>query len=136
MRKEEHFLGKVAQKAIIVREEKILLTRDPRTPEYWELPGGRLNVDESPETGLARELKEELGVNVDINEVIYLKQFLQGTEGANRALAIVYKATISPNAELAVDPREICEVGWFTKQEIASLKLFPEYQEALEKFFS
>lgn len=136
MKHEEHFLGKVAQKAIIVREEKVLLTRDPRTPEYWELPGGRLNVDEKPEDGLIRELKEELGVIVDVSEVVFLKQFLQGNEEAKRALVVVYKATISPNAELSVDSREICEVGWFTKQEIDSLKLFPEHQEALGEFFS
>ncbi len=129
-------MGKVAQKAIIVRDGKILLTRDPRTPEYWELPGGRLNIDESPEEGLVRELREELGITVSIGEVAFLKQFLQGTEEAKRALVIVYSATVPADAELTVDPKEICEVGWFSQQDIASLKLFPEYKEALEKFFS
>ena len=136
MKTEEHFIGKVAQKAIIVRNGKVLLTRDPRTPEYWELPGGRLNVDESPEGGLRRELQEELGVIANITEVVFLKQFLQGTKETKRALVIIYKATISPDAQLTVDPREICEVGWFSQREISSLKLFPEYREALEKFFS
>lgn len=65
-----------------------------------------------------------------------MKQFLQVNEGSRRALLIVYKATIPANAQLAVDPREVCEVGWFTKYKIASLKLFPEYKEALEKFFA
>ena len=41
---EQHFLGKVAQKVIIIRDNQVLLVRDPRQKsEIWELPGGRLN---------------------------------------------------------------------------------------------
>lgn len=34
----------------------------------WEFPGGKLEVDESPLAGLARELREELGVEVLVAE--------------------------------------------------------------------
>lgn len=60
MQTEEHFMGKVAQKAIIVNKGRVLMTRDPRTPEIWELPGERLNIDEISEEGLQREIQEEL----------------------------------------------------------------------------
>ena len=63
---ETHFLGKVAQKAVIVRNGEVLLVRDPRNPDIWELPGGRLNDGEEPAIGLAREIFEELGAKIQV----------------------------------------------------------------------
>ncbi|MFZ1316864.1 MAG: NUDIX hydrolase, partial [Candidatus Saccharimonas aalborgensis] len=34
----------------------------PDIAETWDIPGGRINVDESLETALKRELREEIGV--------------------------------------------------------------------------
>ncbi len=133
---EEHFLGKVAQKAIIYREDTVLLTRDPRTPDTWELPGGRLNVDEEPKEGLRRELKEELGVDCQIEDVLFLKQFRQSNESGQLSVVLVYKASMDPNATISVDPQEVIEFGWFTKEEVLKLPLFPEYHEALKLYFS
>lgn len=53
--------------ALIRKEGKILIAR--RKPEksqagLWELPGGKLEEEESPQEALKRELKEELGVEV------------------------------------------------------------------------
>ena len=46
--KEVHFCGKVAQKAVIEVDGKILVLRDPREKqEIWEIPGGRLNEGET-----------------------------------------------------------------------------------------
>ncbi len=134
---EEHFNGKVAQKAIIVRGDTVLLTRDPREVELiWELPGGRLNVGEEPRAGLARELKEELGVDCKVHEVVHMEQFVQGNEGA-RTLVIVYRATlINAQAAFSLDSREVAEARFVPLTELPTLPLYPEYQRALAAFTS
>ena len=37
-------------------------TADMSLPLKWELPGGKLEVDETPEAALVREIMEEMGV--------------------------------------------------------------------------
>jgi 8-oxo-dGTP diphosphatase len=59
-------LFQVAAKGIIVRKGAALILRGevrhgPRAGEQlWDLPGGRLETNETPEEGLMRELREEL----------------------------------------------------------------------------
>jgi len=55
--------------AVIERNGQILICR--RRPDQphalkWEFPGGKVEAQESPETALARELREELGIEAAI----------------------------------------------------------------------
>ena len=57
--------------AIIVQKGKILIGRRRKTdhlPLKWEFPGGKVHSDETPETCLVRELKEELAITAEIGE--------------------------------------------------------------------
>ena len=56
----------VVTAAILLRGDEVLLARRPvgdRLAGHWELPGGKLELGESPEECLARELAEELGID-------------------------------------------------------------------------
>jgi 8-oxo-dGTP diphosphatase len=53
--------------AIILRGEEVLLARRPEGKHLaglWELPGGKVEPQESPEEALAREVREELGIEI------------------------------------------------------------------------
>ena len=55
------------------REGRFLLTSRPAGKVYagyWEFPGGKLEPGESVEAALARELHEELGIDIDIDRVL------------------------------------------------------------------
>ena len=55
----------------VVRDGRLLAVRRTRPPELrgrWELPGGKVDGDESRDAALARELHEELGIEVRVEE--------------------------------------------------------------------
>jgi 8-oxo-dGTP pyrophosphatase MutT (NUDIX family) len=53
----------VSVKGIVVRGDAVMLVRNRR--DEWELPGGKLELGETPEDCVAREIDEELGLDVE-----------------------------------------------------------------------
>ncbi len=50
---------------------RYLITQRPRTaslPLLWEFPGGRVQPAETDQQALARELREEMGIEVEVKE--------------------------------------------------------------------
>ena len=64
---------KTVTAAIIIRDQKVLLTRrgpSEKLAGYWEFPGGKVEDGEALQECLGRELFEELGVAAVIGEVM------------------------------------------------------------------
>jgi len=64
----EDELVQFAQKALIIKDDKLLLIRksavDTKNPFKWELPGGRKQVGENVDEHIIREVYEEVGLRV------------------------------------------------------------------------
>ena len=61
--------------AIIFQNDKVLcVQRTEHEKEYvslkWEIPGGKVEVDESREEALVREIREELSVDIEVSEFL------------------------------------------------------------------
>lgn len=56
---------------VIRRDDTVLIARRESGPlaGQWEFPGGKLEPGESPEACLARELQEELGLEVEVGDI-------------------------------------------------------------------
>ena len=134
---EVHFKGKITFAAIVEREDRILLMQDPReSKSVWELPAGRMNIDEDPGETMEREFSEELGGYIKIGAVVHMQQFFHHGENAH-AFVIVYEAILAnPEEDFVLDDNEVSKVGWFKQEEITELELFPEYKRALEVYFA
>ena len=63
---------------LIWREGKLLITRRPpgsHLAGFWEFPGGKQEGDESLESCLEREIKEELGVEISVGKPFRTVQY-------------------------------------------------------------
>ncbi|MCZ2158047.1 8-oxo-dGTP diphosphatase MutT [Bartonella sp. 220] len=61
--------------ALLNQDKRVLLTERPQGKSLaglWEFPGGKVEKGETPEESLIRELKEELGIHVQLNNLFPL----------------------------------------------------------------
>lgn len=70
----------VSIKGVVVHANKVLLLKNTR--DEWELPGGRLELGETPEECVAREIEEETGWRVEVGPI--LDTWLYHVEIVNR----------------------------------------------------
>lgn len=106
---------------LIEKEDLILLIREAalKWDAKWFLPGGKVEINETPEDGAHREVKEEAGCDINIKGIFYIKfanNFLE------KQLTIFYSATIVGDELLKQIPdKHSLEVKWFTRDQITNL---------------
>jgi len=85
--------------ASIVREGRILLCRIseqiPNDAGKWTLPGGGIDFDESIPDGVARELSEETGYEIELGPVAWVEsEVFDGPSERVRVVRIIYEARV------------------------------------------
>lgn len=60
-------LYRVAAKAIIIRDHKILLVKEK--PGWFGLTGGGIDHGQTPQEALIREVTEEVGASIDVSQI-------------------------------------------------------------------
>jgi|SRR5208283_2865664 len=67
--------------AIMEKEGKILIARRKQGLHLagkWEFPGGKVEIGESPEACLKREMREEFGIDVEVGNFVAANEFDYG----------------------------------------------------------
>jgi len=104
----------------VVHNRRVLLVR--RSPvsggrESWEFPGGGLEFGESVDGCIRRELREEVGLEVDIGE--HLATFT-ALLNPGLQLVLIYKLAFSSTDAVALS-REHQDFRWMRLREVEDL---------------
>ena len=86
----------------------------------WDLPGGVVEVNESPQDAVSREVKEELDLDVTAGELL-LTDWLPPWSGWDDALCLVFDGGVRDSSivdEAVLQPREIRSVQFCTLEEV------------------
>ena len=98
----------------IISGEKILLARGVNFRGNWfSLVAGYVDVGESLEETVKREVNEEVGINV--TNICYYKSQPWGYSGS---MMIGFVAQADENQPVVIDENEIAEAAWFTKDNL------------------
>lgn len=98
-------------------------------PDVWDFPGGHLEDGETPEEALVRELREELGIEAQVDGAVMARWVAD-----DHSEDITFLAVSRWEGELVnLAPDEHDDIGWFTLAETQSLRLpDPRYGPLLE----
>ncbi|MBL4906373.1 MAG: NUDIX domain-containing protein [Sneathiella sp.] len=101
--------------ALITNEKgEILLVKRLREPEagFWGFPGGKVDFGETIEAAICREIKEELGILIELQELAHLVNYID-IDLEQHWLAPVYDAIILSGAPRIQEPLALSSCAWF-----------------------
>jgi len=114
----------VVAAALIDADGRVLVQqRPPGKPMagLWEFPGGKVEPSEAPEAALARELEEELGITLDIGDLVPLT-FASEPLGERHLTLLLYTLR---DWEGAPEPRHATALRWVRPGELRGLAMPP-----------
>jgi 8-oxo-dGTP diphosphatase len=101
------------------RVGRVLLARRAQEPSQgkWDAPGGFVHEGERPEEAVARELREEAGVEVELRDFLgaYVDDY-PDAHGVRKTLNLYWTASISSGAPEPAD--DVAELRWFARGEL------------------
>lgn len=132
--KTQQFVGKVCQKAIIVKEDKIFVTRGVHGETVWEFPGGRMHLGESAKEGLEREIREELGLEITRGVAVYADRYYHLREPNMPHFGIFYLCKVVDESVMQINEKEVREHAWLTREELQALPMYDDCRAAADAY--
>jgi 8-oxo-dGTP diphosphatase len=124
---------------LIIEGNRILLVERGREPlkGYWSLPGGILEVGETLDQAIRREVLEETGLIIEPLEVVELfERIMPDAEGRTEYhyLLVDYLCCVTGGELSAADDASRAE--WFVREDLPSLKLTQGTLPVIQKAFA
>lgn len=121
----EHY---VAVGGLVTNDKnEVLLVKSPL--RGWEFPGGVVEAGESLPQALKREIYEESGANVAINDIVGIY-----TNVVKNIVNIDFRCTYE-FGELTTSDESV-EVGWFTKEQARKMITCEKYIQRFENMLN
>jgi 8-oxo-dGTP pyrophosphatase MutT (NUDIX family) len=126
--------------ALIGRDDRLLLERRRDTGQ-WGLVGGKVELDESLEQALRKEVLEETGLTVasyalfgTFSDPSRIGAFADSAVVV-RSIVLAYTVEIEDVSALQCSDESL-ELGWFTREELAGLDIMPTCGDILEAYLT
>lgn len=116
----------VSVKGVLVHADRVVLLYNER--QEWELPGGKLELGETPEACVVREVAEELGVQVRLGPILdsWVYHIAPGVD-----VLIVTYGCYPTSVDTLAHSAEHKALGQFTLQEVQTLPMPDGYKKSI-----
>lgn len=92
--------------------------------EYWEVPGGKVEDDESPTQAAVREADEEIGVEVELEKPFYTGEFMEDGD-----LFLWHGYIASTEEQPSLEEEKFSDLEWVGKERLDELELAPNLRQ-------
>jgi len=110
---------------------RVLLVKNSYRPQLT-LPGGYIKPREDRRTAAARELREEVGIQVQPKRLVHAYHGTHVFEHRQDTLDI-YELEVDADPHVRVDDREVVLSEFHTPEEALGMKIVPHLQEYLSQ---
>jgi 8-oxo-dGTP diphosphatase len=121
---------------VVLIDGRVLLVKRRFEPlaGRWSLPGGALEVGESLAEGLARELKEETGLDVDVGPVVdVFDRITRDPDGRTRFHYVLIDYVCRPRGGDPVAGSDVSEVALADVDDLSRFDLTPKALEVIAR---
>lgn len=124
--------------AIVLRHDDVLLVRRGTAPQkgLWSVPGGALELGESLEQGVRREVLEETGLEVRVLQFAEaLERILMDDSGAVQYHYVLLDYLCEPVGGVLAAGDDAAEAAWVNRAQLGERTLTPGLEAVIEKAF-
>ncbi len=124
--------------AVVLRGDEILLVRRRASPNAgkWAIPGGLLEVGESLEDAVIRELKEETGLDGANPRLLYIDQYIERDhQGRVKYHFVLIDFLVDAHGNVASGD-DAAEAGFFKLEHTLDMDLTPTTRKLIERLIS
>ena len=111
-------------------EGRVLAIKNSYKPQ-WSFPGGGIKSNESAIQAAARELREEVGINVESSSLSIVKEFICESE-FKKDHATAFEITLEAEPDVQVDGLEVVEAAFIDFEELLDRRL--EFTETVNRY--
>ncbi len=120
---------------IVNKEGKILLTKSHKWFDKYTLPGGHIEVGETMRDAVIREVREEVGLDVEVAEMLLMQEAIFAKEFWKRKHFIFFDFLCkSKDQQVKLDGRELQEYVWEYPGAAFRLELDSFTRKTLERY--
>lgn len=121
---------------IVNSENKILLVKFSKDENMYHIPGGKVHWGETIEEAVKREVKEEVGLDVEFDKILFVQDGLFPKDLAGRDKHYIFLECIcrANSSDVKIDNREIVDFIWINSKEALNLELDDYTRRFVEKY--
>jgi 8-oxo-dGTP pyrophosphatase MutT (NUDIX family) len=121
--------------AVAMTDGHVLLNR-AEPDNYWFMPGGRVELGESSVIALRREMREEIGLEVKVERLLWIvENFFPTTSGTHHEMGLYFLIILPPSLHLQIGHQFVCKeengtdliFQWHRVAELKTLNLVPGF---------